>query len=145
MAIKFAIPAVGRLNFLCVCRLAKFFESGVMGAALKVSAADSSAWIVDGGSNGGVMKLAGEARMRMKSAGDCIPLIGVGVANGLPDVSKVYETQGHSHLVLCVDPEGNCPLKADGRPAFGYEIEYTKMFEDSLSRVFAVPIVGLLG
>ena len=116
-----------------------------MGAALKVSAADSSAWIVDGGSNGGVMKLAGEARMRMKSAGDSIPLIGVGVANSTADASKVYEIQGHSHLVLCVDPEGNCPLRANGKPAFGYEIEYTKMFEDSLSRVFAVPIVGLLG
>jgi hypothetical protein len=30
-------------------RLAKFFDGGVMGAALKVSGANSSAWIVDGG------------------------------------------------------------------------------------------------
>ena len=29
--------------------------------------------------------------------------------------------------------------------AYGYEIEYTKLFEDSLSMNFNVPIVGLLG
>jgi hypothetical protein len=135
-------------------RLVKFFESGVMGAALKVSGADCSAWIVDGGSNGGVMKLAGNARLRMGSAGDRIPLIGVGVATGVIDsqnntVKKknpdFYDSEGHSHLVLCVDPDGNCPVKPDGKISFGYEIEYTKLFEDSLSRVFNVPIVGLLG
>jgi hypothetical protein len=145
--------------FTVVCRLVKFFESGVMGAALKVSGADRSAWIVDGGSNGGVMKLAGQARLRLGSAGSRIPLIGVGVAQGEIDSQNhtikkknpdIYDSEGHSHLILCVDPDGNCPTKLDQetekiKPAFGYEIEYTKLFEDSLSRVFNVPIVGLLG
>jgi hypothetical protein len=123
-----------------------------MGAALKVSGADCSAWIVDGGSNGGVMKLAGNARLQIGSAGDRIPLIGVGVAKGVIDSQNnfvrdpdFYDSEGHSHLVLCVDPDGKCPVKKDGSVSFGYEIEYTKLFEDSLSRVFNVPIVGLLG
>ena len=63
-------------------RLEKFFQSGLMGAALKVSDSTRSAWIVDGGSNGGVMKLAGTARKNMGSIGLNIPLIGIGVAIG---------------------------------------------------------------
>ncbi len=41
-----------------------------------------------------------------------------------------------------VDKETN---KVTDEVAFGYEIEYTKLFEDSLSMNFNVPIVGLLG
>ena len=78
-----------------------------MGAAIKASDANRSAWIVDGGSNGGVMKMAGDARMSMGSIGLSIPLIGIGVA--IENGHKQYETAGHSHLILAVDPEGNCP------------------------------------
>ena len=92
-------------------RLAKFFQSGVMGAALKVSDSNRSAWIVDGGSNGGVMKLAGEARTSMGSVGLNIPLIGIGVAIGTGRVDELYDTVGHSHLILAVDSTGGCPTK----------------------------------
>jgi hypothetical protein len=123
-------------------RLAKFFESGIMGAAVKLSGPNSSPWIVDGGSNGGVMKMAGESRLNMRSVGENIQLIGIGVAT-----AKIenYDIKGHSHLILAVDQEENFPVNADKNPAFGYEIEYTKLFEDSLSTVFGVPIVGVLG
>jgi hypothetical protein len=98
------------------------------------------------GTNGGVMKLAGESRNRL-GGGLNVPHIGIAVASSSSGkvASEFYETKGHTHLVLAVDRDGNCPVKSDGRPLFGYEIEYTKFFEDSLSRVFAVPIVGLLG
>jgi hypothetical protein len=100
-------------------RLEKFLQSGLMGAALKVSDSTRSAWIVDGGSNGGVMKLAGTARKNMGSIGLNIPLIGIGVAigsvkdqNGAEiSLAQSYETKGHSHLILAVDPNGNCPTK----------------------------------
>jgi hypothetical protein len=36
-------------------------------------------------------------------------------------------------------------MRASGIPAFGYEYEYTKLFEDSLSMVFGAPIVCVLG
>jgi hypothetical protein len=114
-----------------------------MGAAVKLSGPNSSPWIVDGGSNGGVMKMAGESRSNMRSVGINIQLIGVGVATAK---IESYDIKGHSHLILAVDQEGKFPVKADGKSAaFGYEIEYTKLFEDSLSTVFGVPIVGVLG
>jgi hypothetical protein len=124
-----------------------------MGAALKLSGVNGSAWIVDGGSNGGVMKLAGESRKKLAGSLD-VPLIGIAVAQGQQGgasqgtrkASDIYETKGHTHLILAVDRDGNCPVKKeDKKPCFGYEIEYTKFFEDSLSKIFAVPIVGLLG
>ena len=92
------------------------------------------------------MKLAGESRNRL-GGGLNVPHIGIAVASSSGDqvASELYETKGHTHLVLAVDRDGNCPVRPNGRPLFGYEIEYTKFFEDSLSRVFAVPIVGLLG
>ncbi len=108
-------------------RLEKFFQSGLMGAALKVSDSTRSAWIVDGGSNGGVMKLAGTARKNMGSIGLNIPLIGIGVAIGSvgkdakgDDISlaQSYETEGHSHLILAVDPNGNCPTKVRASAVF---------------------------
>jgi hypothetical protein len=113
-----------------------------MGAAVKLSGLNSSPWIVDGGSNGGVMKMVGKSRSNMRSVGKNIQLIGVGVAT-----AKIenYDIKGHSHLILAVDQRNNFPVKEDGKPAFGYEIEYTKLFEDSLSTVFGVPIVGVLG
>ena len=37
------------------------------------------------------------------------------------------------------------PQPGSSAVAYGYEIEYTKLFEDSLSMNFGVPIVGLLG
>ena len=43
------------------------------------------------------------------------------------------------------------PPPKDSKPGtaasifYGYEIEYTKLFEDSVSMNFRVPIVGLLG
>ena len=124
-------------------RLAKFFDSGIMGAAVKLSGPNSSPWIVDGGSNGGVMKMAGESRLKMRRGGENIQLIGIGVATG--NIEN-YDTKGHSHLILAVDRKEDFPVKEDGRSAaFGYEIEYTKLFEDSLSTVFGVPIVGVLG
>jgi hypothetical protein len=124
-------------------RLAKFFDSGIMGAAVKLSGPNSSPWIVDGGSNGGVMKMAGESRLKMRRGGENIQLIGIGVATG--NIEK-YDTKGHSHLILAVDRKEDFPVKEDGNSvAFGYEIEYTKLFEDSLSTVFGVPIVGVLG
>jgi hypothetical protein len=153
-------------------RLAKFFDSGIMGAAVKLSGPNSSPWIVDGGSNGGVMKMVGESRQRMGSVAKSIPLIGIAIATiyrensggvlekpeNMSDADhkkrkisealnklKNYDTKGHSHLILAVDRNENFPEKADGKPAFGYEIEYTKLFEDSLSTVFGVPIVGVLG
>ncbi len=46
-----------------------------MGAAVKLSGPNSSPWIVDGGSNGGVMKMAGESRLNMLSVGENIQLI----------------------------------------------------------------------
>ncbi len=113
-----------------------------MGAVVKLSGPNSSPWIVDGGSNGGVMKMAGESRLNMRSKGQNIQLIGIGVATG--NIEN-YDTKGHSHLILAVDRKENVPVKADGTPEFGYEIEYTKLFEDSLSTVFGVPIVGVLG
>ena len=79
-----------------------------MGAAIKASDANRSAWIVDGGSNGGVMKMAGDARSSMGSIGLSVPLIGIGVA--IENGHTQYETVGHSHLILAVDPEGNCPI-----------------------------------
>jgi hypothetical protein len=144
-----------------------------MGAAVKLSGPNSSPWIVDGGSNGGVMKMVGESRQRIGSVGKSIPLIGIAIATiyrensgaalekpeNMSDADpkkrkisealnklKNYDTKGHSHLILAVDRKENFPVKlADGKPAFGYEIEYTKLFEDSLSTVFGVPIVGVLG
>jgi hypothetical protein len=125
-----------------------------MGAAVKLSGPNSSPWIVDGGSNSGVMKMAGESRQRMSkmgSIGENVPLIGIGIALQSIDM---YDFEGHSHLILAVDKNDNCPTvkKLDGKEekivektAFGYEIEYTKLFEDSLSTVFGVPIVGVLG
>jgi hypothetical protein len=117
-----------------------------MGAAVKLSGPNGSPWIVDGGSNGGVMKMAGESRLNMRSGGKSIQLIGIGVAT---NEIKNYDIKGHSHLILAVDREQNFPLKTDDEgkqsTAFGYEIEYTKLFEDSLSTVFGVPIVGVLG
>ena len=107
-----------------LCRLEKFFQSGLMGAALKVSDSTRSAWIVDGGSNGGVMKLAGTARKNMGSIGLNIPLIGIGVAirsdgNGADQsLAQSYETEGHSHLILAVDPNGNCPTKVRASAVF---------------------------
>ncbi len=117
-----------------------------MGAALKVAGSNSSAWIIDGGTNGGVMKLVGESRQRLGGSINT-PLIGVAVAMAADKgkVSEKYETNGHTHLILAVDRAGNFPVKETGKPSFGYEIEYTKFFEDSLSRIFSVPIVGLLG
>jgi hypothetical protein len=102
-----------------------------MGAALKATDSNSSAWIVDGGSNGGVMKLAGDARHSMRSIiGRNVPLIGIGVAiDKDPGVAiekdtgvaiekngpeSAYEIQGHSHLILAVDPNGGCPKKVRG-------------------------------
>ena len=87
-----------------------------MGAALKVSDSNRSAWIVDGGSNGGVMKLAGDARHSMRSIiGRNVPLIGISVAIDQASVSgkisDLYEIQGHSHLILAVNPEGGCPKR----------------------------------
>jgi hypothetical protein len=123
-------------------RLAKFFESGIMGAAVKLSGPNSSPWIVDGGSNSGVMKMVGESRQRMGSVGKNIQLIGIGVATGK---IENYDIKGHSHLILAVDQQEKFPVNADLKPDFGYEIEYTKLFEDSLSTVFGVPIVGVLG
>ena len=41
-------------------------------------------------------------------------------------------------------PEGSEPGTASS-VLYGYEIEYTKLFEDSVSMNFRVPIVGLLG
>jgi len=108
-------------------RLEKFFRSGLMGAALKVSESNRSAWIVDGGSNGGVMKLAGDARKSMGSIGLNIPLIGIAVAIGSvgkdqseADISlaQSYETEGHSHLILAVDPNGDCPTKVRASAVF---------------------------
>ena len=96
------------LNLNPRCRLTEFFQSGLMGAAIKVSDANRSAWIVDGGSNGGVMKMAGDARMSMGSIGLNVPLIGIGVA--IENGRDKYETVGHSHLILAVDPVGGCPL-----------------------------------
>jgi hypothetical protein len=96
------------LNLHLPFRLAEFFRSGVMGAALKATDSNSSAWIVDGGSNGGVMKLAGDARHSMRSIiGRNVPLIGIGVA--IDNDPVPYEIQGHSHLILAVDPNGDCP------------------------------------
>ena len=145
-----------------------------MGAALRVSDANHSAWIVDGGSNSGVMKLAGEARSNMGSIALNVPLIGIGVAIEGP-VTELYETKGHSHLIIAVDRNGGCPTKVvsmvkkhcsllmatelkmrlashsypqeDGKVKVdsGYEIGYTKLFEDFVSMTFHVPIVGLLG
>jgi hypothetical protein len=119
-----------------------------MGAALKVAGSNSSAWIIDGGTNGGVMKLVGESRQRLGGSINT-PLIGVAVAMAArPEKEKAsdnYETKGHTHLILAVDRAGNYPVKEGKKPSFGYEIEYTKFFEDSLSRIFSVPIVGLLG
>jgi hypothetical protein len=117
-----------------------------MGAALKVAGPSSSAWIIDGGTNGGVMKLVGESRQRLGGSINA-PLIGVAVAMAAKTgtASGNYETKGHTHLILAVDRAGNCPVKKDGKTYFGYEIEFTKFFEDSLSRIFSVPIVGLLG
>jgi len=107
------------LNLLLLFRLAEFFRSWVMGAALKVSDSNRSAWIVDGGSNGGVMKLAGDARHSMRSIiGRNVPLIGISVAIDQASVSgkiDLYEIQGHSHLILAVDPEGGCPKKVRAR------------------------------
>jgi hypothetical protein len=114
-----------------------------MGAALKVAGPSSSAWIIDGGTNGGVMKLVGESRQRLGGSINA-PLIGVCVAR-TGKGSGNYETKGHTHLILAVDRAGNYPVRKDGKAFFGYEIEYTKFFEDSLSRIFSVPIVGLLG
>ena len=105
-------------------RLEKCFQSGLMGAALKVSDSTRSAWIVDGGSNGGVMKLAGTARKKMGSIGLNIPLIGIGVAIGSvgngadQSLAQSYETEGHSHLILAVDPNGNCPTKVRASAVF---------------------------
>jgi hypothetical protein len=117
-----------------------------MGAAVKLSGPNGSPWIVDGGSNGGVMKMAGDSRLNMRSVGKSIQLIGIGVAT---NKIENYDVEGHSHLILAVDREQNCPVKTDEKgiqsTAFGYEIEYTKLFEDSLSTVFGVPIVGVLG
>ena len=96
------------LNLNPRCRLTEFFQSALMGAAIKVSDANRSAWIVDGGSNGGVMKMAGDARMSMGSIGLNVPLIGIGVA--IENGRDKYETVGHSHLILAVDPSGGCPL-----------------------------------
>ena len=134
----------------CALRLEEFFDAGIMGAAVKLSSPNSSPWIVDGGSNVGVMKLAGDSRKRMGSVGKNIPLIGIGVAQ-IPgegkNVSHLYDIEGHSHLILAVDNQGNCPMQFENdskKAAFGYEIEYTKFFEDSLSKVFGVPIVGVL-
>ena len=117
-----------------------------MGAAVKLSGPNGSPWIVDGGSNGGVMKMAGESRLNMRSGGKSIQLIGIGVATRSTEKIENYDIKGHSHLILAVDREQNFPVKADMKStAFGYEIEYTKLFEDSLSTVFGVPIVGVLG
>jgi len=52
------------------------------------------------------------------------------------------QVSGISLVFPQVDKETN---KVTDEVAFGYEIEYTKLFEDSLSMNFNVPIVGLLG
>jgi hypothetical protein len=98
-----------RLHF----RLAKFFASGMMGAALKVSDSNRSAWIIDGGSNVGVMKMAGEAHKSFGSIARKVPLIGIAVANpeALSKPRDVYDLDGHSHLILAVDPKGKCPTR----------------------------------
>jgi hypothetical protein len=104
------------------------------------------------------MKIAGHARKSLQSIGISFPLIGVGIARKAvqkPD-EYCYECVGHSHLVLVTDANGKCPERkkrgADPsnqdvkfEPDYGYEIQFTKLFEDSLSRIFQVPIVGLLG
>ena len=102
------------LNLHLPFRLAEFFRTGVMGAALKATDSNKTAWIVDGGSNGGVMKMAGDARHSMRSIiGRNVPLIGIGVAiaakNEVSASYKSYEIRGHSHLILAVDPNGDCP------------------------------------
>jgi hypothetical protein len=105
-------------------------------------------------SNGGVMKMAGESRNRMGSIGKNVPLIGIAVASVALKSSEMYDVEGHSHFILAVNRNGDCPMiekwvekdKAKKRQThYGYEIEYTKLFEDSLSTVFGVPIVGVLG
>jgi hypothetical protein len=137
------LPSPPRRPYDSARRLKRFFDSGVMGVAVKICAPDSSPWIVDGGSNSGVMKMAGKSRRRMGGIGKSVKLIGIGTAQ--KDVSS-YETKGHSHLILAVDQDENFPQKKDkDEPDYGYEIEYTKLFEDSLSTEFGVPIVGLLG
>jgi hypothetical protein len=126
-------------------RLENFFDSGVMGVAVKISDPNSSPWIVDGGSNGGVMKMAGESRNRMGSIGKNVPLIGIAVASVALKSSEMYDIKGHSHFILAVNENDDCPMtekwvekdKATKRQThYGYEIEYTKLFEDSLSTVF---------
>jgi hypothetical protein len=108
------------------------------------------------------MKIAGHARKSLQSIGISFPLIGVGIATeearkaGQKPDEYCYECVGHSHLVLVTDANGKCPERKKGgadqlnqdvkfEPDYGYEIQFTKLFEDSLSRIFQVPIVGLLG
>ncbi len=81
--------------------------------------------ITNSGTNGGVMKLAGESRNRL-GGGLNVPHIGIAVASSSKGqvASEFYETKGHTHLVLAVDRDANCPVKPNGRPLFGYEIEY---------------------
>jgi hypothetical protein len=113
-----------------------------MGSAMKLSGPNSSPWIVGfGGGMGGVTKMAGESRLNMRSVAENTRLIGIDIATRR---IENYDTKGHSHLILAVDQKENFPEREYQKPAFGYEFEYIKLFEDSLSMVFGAPIVSVL-